>query len=203
MNPPIDFVLWEDSRGVTKDFGPHALALACVADEFRIDRWALRDWVLGIPKNGAHKLLTAFRRDAIELSRRGESVIAVLDHDRAGELVGLDSTACRSSILERINAETEGACNRHLVLLEANVETLVTVAGTVTEALPTLIQRACFHKDINARDRILHRAAEPHFHDRRRILDELRSLRRLVDLLTRLLRACPEFAALLPSPHSQ
>jgi hypothetical protein len=53
-------VLYEDQRAPQKTrFGPHALVIACVADETGSDRWALEKRIEGIPKKGDSKLLRA------------------------------------------------------------------------------------------------------------------------------------------------
>ena len=50
-------ILYEDQRGETKEFGPHALVVACVADRTQQDFWELRLRLDGRPMKGNAKVV--------------------------------------------------------------------------------------------------------------------------------------------------
>ena len=67
-------VFYEDAPGVAvTNFGPHLLALACVADRMGVDRYTLRAYTEGIPMKGDSKLR------AILKGIGGRTTIAVFD----------------------------------------------------------------------------------------------------------------------------
>ena len=59
MSEILAVVLYEDSRADgARNFGPHSLVVACVADRVGIERYQLKSRLLGVPKNGAAKVRT-------------------------------------------------------------------------------------------------------------------------------------------------
>lgn len=187
MSRTAAIVLWEDARGPINEFGPHALALACLGDRVRSDHWELRSRIRGIPKKGASKLVAAYRNDHDLLAPAGEALIAVLDHDRAGEQLGLATASCKTAILSKIREGTSPTHRGRVVLLESNVETVVRAAAKELRSHQRLVVAACDRKDINARDQILLAAAAPECPLRAKILASVPSFERLVDLLERAL----------------
>ena len=117
-------VFWEDQRGSQpKSFGPHALLLACIADEMETDRWSLGKRVVAVPKKGDSKLRAALERDAVGASHSGP-VVFVFDDDHVREVLGLSRGACKRKVLETAAAHCEQPIE--IVLLENNVEDLLT-----------------------------------------------------------------------------
>ncbi len=84
---PAAVVLYEDSRGASRrdGFGPHRLALACVADDTGADRWSLRDELVDNVRKGRDEVLKTCREQGDALSASALRVVAVLDDDRVRE----------------------------------------------------------------------------------------------------------------------
>jgi hypothetical protein len=103
---PRVVILWEDQLAVaSKTFGPHQLALACLADEFgEPSRWALRDALISIPCKGDGNLVKRLEREGSLLTRSGEHLVAVLDDDAVRRLYGLAPDSCKSVVLSAIRS---------------------------------------------------------------------------------------------------
>ncbi len=89
------------------------------------------------------------------------------------------------------------------VVAELDLETLTPLDGSfvdeelraaakVLKTPDPVVRAACDQKDINARDRILMHAARPDVGSRDQILDQIPSIRRLVEPPVDVLRKCPE-----------
>jgi hypothetical protein len=170
-------VLYEDALGAaTRNFGPHQLVLACVADALGDgrDHWTLRSEVKAVPKKGAPKVRVALRDEPWWMAG---PLLAVFDGDRVRELYGLEASACRSELLSMILAESRD--DPTIVLLERNMEDVTSacrraLGRPVPMAKPTPAER----------DAICHAAAaaaEPLV--RSVILSAVPSLARLVEHL--------------------
>lgn len=128
-------LLWEDECGLdARRFGPHVLVVACVADELGIEmheRRRLEDQLLSFPKKGNGNVVRAIREDLADLQRVGP-VMAVLDSDQIGGLLGepLAPDACLVRSAQLTRAKFPG--DYRLLLLERSVDTLVTVACSLT-----------------------------------------------------------------------
>ncbi len=167
-------VLYEDeqARG-EKNYGPHMLLLACVADREGIDRYALRSSIEGIPKKGDGKLKKALNEDGADLADAGP-LIAMFDSDRVRLCYGLAPGACKRDLLLTIRGQATGAPG--IVLLERNMEDLVDACCAALRqpkprAKPTPPER----------DSILQKAAAAQVETRAAILAAVPSFRRLVD----------------------
>ena len=122
----IVWVLWEDQRDArARDFGPHTLLLACIADDlgYPFGKFPQAERVRASPKKGCNKLLAELKLNLKRLLDDGQ-LCAVFDRDQAHRLWGSDKQVarCRSSLLAKIKNEAPGAYD--VVFLEQNVETL-------------------------------------------------------------------------------
>lgn len=118
-------VLWEDQRGGTiKGFGPHELLVSCVADELSRVRDEIKKLIVSVPKKGNGNVVQALQRELDRLRNLGP-VCAVLDRDQAVNLwpAGSRPAACLSGVRAAVAQLAPG--RYELVLLDANVETLV------------------------------------------------------------------------------
>lgn len=119
-------VLWEDSPGgETKGFGPHALLVACVADELGLEREKIRGQISSVAAKGVGNIIRALKTNLTKLNRAGK-VFAVVDRDRAAELWKTASPPpnCMSAIRERIAKDIAGG-EYELVFLVQNMESLL------------------------------------------------------------------------------
>jgi len=146
-------VLYEDQAKQVKDFGPHTLVLACVADDLGQSRWDLKHIVPGIPRKGDNKLLRSCREEAGDWCADGSVLVAVFDNDRVRPLLGLPQEACRRIVLNTILSGSTAAGSVKIVLLEQNVDDLVRASAAALAETPPA------RKSINARDTVLNRAA--------------------------------------------
>jgi len=112
-------VLYEDSKAGMTPFGPHELAIACVADALNLDRYEIKKCFTDIPKKGDSKVREALRSDL-----SGENVVVVFDLDRIRTCYQLPKTACKTQILNAIQREAAAA---RVVLIEQNMDDLVQV----------------------------------------------------------------------------
>jgi hypothetical protein len=156
-------ILYEDSAGTNvKQFGPHSLLVACVADQKRTDFWTVNKRLIAEPKNGVNKLLDALREDMNRYARGGGWVFALIDRDDVHDHLEpkLAPNACRTSIIERIK-RCPSADRLDVVLLEKNLETILQSLRELQPELagPENWNRAISQKDINERDRILNNVA--------------------------------------------
>jgi hypothetical protein len=157
-------VLYEDQRAPQRTrFGPHALVIACVADETGTDRWTLEKRIEGIPKKGDSKLLWAVREDAANLTHDGRALVAVFDDDRVRKLLGLDGRACKTLVKEAIAAGGTAGTLLEVVLLQRNIEDVVVAAARALGRPmddPQVVRALGKHAGHpEARDAILHAAA--------------------------------------------
>ena len=165
MTGPVVTVVYEDqgAKGQIRNFGPHRLLCAAIADQMSSDAAPLtiRDIdsrVNAVLKKGNGNVLRACRRDLHLLTRTGSPVIAVLDSDKIVKLVGLSGTPCRTSILEHFRQGCEPADLLHIVLLERNIETLVQAIGARNAADRDLVNKA-LAKSLVARDSLFNKIA--------------------------------------------
>jgi hypothetical protein len=164
-------VLYEDNRGQRprEGFGPHALALACVADDTGVDRWDLRAALVDNVRNNREAVLRSVREQAEALSGSAARIVVLLDHDgvRRGKGVELPAGACKTAVLEAVQALWAGSRHLIVVLLEENVEDLVWHAA---RALGKPLERPISHSP-NVRDPPLQAAAA---HPDRAVRDRIR-----------------------------
>ena len=151
-------ILYESSRDRgTKEFRPHELVCALVADGSGRDIWEIRKVLLGNPRKGATKVVATIRQDLDNLNANGALAVAVLDSDRAAQQLGLPRGSCRRVILDR----------RREDLGEAD-----------------LLERAIDQKEHLARDRVFGRAAQgASGAERAEVMNAVPSLGRLVRVL--------------------
>lgn len=162
------FVLWEDkANGPIDRFGPHQFLVACVAARLvAIDRYELmRSQIIsGKPCGGNGNVLRELGHGPLGNSVR--HVIAVLDTDKLHHRV--PGISARSAVADtEYNAWSDAAgieIRKHasatvqdklaICLLDRNLETLLSLVGHGTSALP-----AALKKELLERDKVLHRAA--------------------------------------------
>lgn len=146
-------VFYEDqAAGEVKEFGPHLLLCACVADRVGSKTlWDVKASIDGQPKKGDSKLLAACKRHAER--DVDELVFALFDADKLHVRLGIP----KGSIDElRTTLETKIASPKvRPFLLEHNLESLIAAtAGCLEPPCETPIP-----KRHNERDKILVRAA--------------------------------------------
>jgi hypothetical protein len=73
-------IFYEDDRGGVKEFGPHELLVACIADTCGQDWWAIRARFEPIPKKGDANLLKACRDDVPDMP--DSLIFALFDADK-------------------------------------------------------------------------------------------------------------------------
>jgi hypothetical protein len=111
---------YEDDPGEqVKNFGPHALTLATIADRTGTPQWTLASQVEAVPKKGVAKLLKAV---ALEQPHDGLRVLALVDDDRIRTQLGLAADATDEVVMARLSAEVPGVT---FVRLVRNVDDLV------------------------------------------------------------------------------
>lgn len=169
-------MLWEDSAGVKpREFGPGCLVNGCVADSLGWE-WndvRLRTLIAHVPRNGNTHVVA----QCVQFADAGiDAVIyAVLDLDRAHELVGLPANACVVKVRDALAARTRTGKVR---LIDRNVESLVAITlELVGERKPAK------RKPVpDERDRILNKLARDAEagEKRRRLRASSRSFDRLV-----------------------
>ncbi len=162
---------YEDKRGEQiVNFGPHALALASVADRLGVQgRWALKA-IEGNPKNGATKAIAA----AAVLAETQPFVLLLLDEDRVRHQLNLPSNTPEVAVMTALGT----LCPQvGIGLLLRNTEDLVQqAASALGVAAPSV-------KDRHQRDALLNRLADDHPQARQQLLDALPSWKHWVDLL--------------------
>ncbi len=172
-------VLYEDSAaGQPIAFGPHRLALQCLADRLQQPAWDLDRALHGQPKKGNAQLRRACR-DA-RLYDASRVVIAVYDDDQVRRMLGLSTGACKSEVREKLRAESPVAERLHVVLLQRNMEALVRAACECSGLTPPAGRKP----SPTERDRILAAVTDPsQRHDRECLLEQVPSFAYLVDKL--------------------
>ena len=177
MTRKLISVFYEDQLAGAKpnNYGPHALLLACVADQCQENRWALHLKVIAIPKKGDSKLRAALRDDA-GLIAQGGRVFALFDLDRVRNCYELAPNACKRTVLDAIAAEATGA--PAIVLLEQHMETVVEACCAASNRpLPTAKPSPA------ERDSILHGIAAGDRGMRDAVLTSVPSFDRLVRIV--------------------
>lgn len=181
---PAAVVLYEDSRGASPrdGFGPHRLALACVADDTGVDRWSLRDELVDNVRKGRDEVLKACRDQGAALSASALQIVAVLDDDRVREGLPLPLDACKAQVMDSVSKLWSGSRPLVLVLLERQMEDLVWYAARESgRPLPRPIPHSP-----SVRDPVLHAAAA---HAERSVRDRIRAAMPSFDRLVRALVA--------------
>jgi hypothetical protein len=186
MTGPVTAVLYEDSRGATRNFGLHGLVLACVADRIQVDRWALRTCVPCIPKNGDSNLLEACREHVGTLYPY-PLVLAVFDDDKIRDLLKLPADACKSACKSVVVGRIKDTCFApsalSVTLLGRNTEDVLRAVAGCRPVEAATLTAAVDRKDVNARDAILNGAASADPAVRICIQKAVPSLERIVTLL--------------------
>ncbi len=146
-------VFYEDqAAGEIKEFGPHLLLCACVADRVESRTlWQVRDLVDGQPKKGDSKLLAACKRHAER--DLDEVVFALFDADKLHIRLGIPKRS-----LDDLRAALAAEIHSPKVvpfLLEDNLESMVHATAKCFES-PIESPIAKRH---NQRDKLLARAA--------------------------------------------
>jgi hypothetical protein len=182
MSARIMTVLYEDQTSVTpKNYGPHMLLLACVADALGRDRWELREHVVAAPKKGDSKLRAALAQDGELLAKSGP-IVAVFDHDHVRDCFKLTADACKRTVLVAIKGCT--SAGPEVVLLVENMETVITaccqvLGRPVPEKKPTPLERDGIVQAVaNSEDRAVREA----------LLSRVPSFKRLGGVVERWLR---------------
>lgn len=168
-------VFYEDAPGVAvTNFGPHLLALACVADRMGVERYLLRHYADAVPMKGDSKLRAVLKGIA------GRHTIALFDSDHVRDLYGLEKGATTLEVIAAIKAETGSEVE--VILLERNAEDLIRHCHVaMQEALPS------GKPTPEERDRVLHRMAARAPSDRERLRQLCPSFALLADTLQKMI----------------
>ncbi|MBI5482073.1 MAG: hypothetical protein HY906_24675 [Deltaproteobacteria bacterium] len=131
-------VLYEDQRAAhERNFGPHVLVLACVADATGLGRWELRELIKGIPAKGNTRLKATLEQDADLLSQSGP-VYAVFDDDQVRTCYGLLNDACVPEVLAAIRRQAKAQVG--IVLLKSTIEEVVRACALALHEPPPYVQ---------------------------------------------------------------
>ncbi len=162
-------VLYEDQAGHIKEFGPHKLVCACIADLVGGDVFKIQRAIEGHPKKGDTKLLRDYERHAAD----GGRILAIFDGDKLHRRLGMPKSADRKQ-LARALRERGSSPQVTAYVLPGNLET---VFDATLECLSWSEPLPAGKPDLLLRDRVFKRAA---FADRRVrdcILDKIPVLR--------------------------
>lgn len=172
-------VLYEDKLATSKpkNFGPHVLVLACVADQTQCERELLSRHVDGLPRKGVGKLLADCAMPL--LLDAYAHVLAVVDDDKVRDHLRLPRTACKTQVREAMEA---GPC-LHAVLLVRNLETVLDSATSVLGRRPLARKPTPLERD----GILLHLAYQGLPEQRIQLLEQVPSLKYLVTKLAGLL----------------
>ena len=181
MSRRLITVLYEDRHAKgEKNYGPHMLLLACVADRTGGSRYALRDQVASIALSGDGNVKRRLRDDGASLGATGP-LVAMFDNDKVRSRYPVRTGACKRELLDAVQAEAKGS--PVIVLLEQNMEDLLAACCAALKratlsAKPKPMQR----------DSILQAAAaDGQGAARAAILAAMPSFKRLVDVVHALL----------------
>lgn len=180
-------VFYEDqAAGPLRQFGPHQLLCACVADRVESTIWELCRRIDGQPKKGDNKLLTACERHAKR--DRDEIIFALFDGDRIHRLPLEVDKGSPPEQFERALTERFGSPKIRPFVLQNNLETLVRAAvGCLEPPVDGPVP-----KRHNERDKIFARAAT---HQSRSVRDcitnRVPSFGRLVEAVSTALPTSP------------
>jgi len=187
-------ILYEDSLGRTsrKQYGPHELVAALLADATGLDRLDILGQLRPHPTNGNRKLRTKCRKGVgVRIAPDCRPVVAVYDADKVAGLDPAFSGLRPEQIVDRLQQDCSTPGKLRVVLLERNVETIIeTLARIEPDAKPGgrlfgQYQQA-LRKEVAARDAILCRVAwggEPMRTVRENLLAEVPSLARILDVV--------------------
>ncbi len=179
-------VLYEDSMAPeARNFGRHALAKACVADDIGREVDDLLWHAIPLKGNGnVLKNLNNYLADE-------PPVVAVYDADKVRSAVGLPGNAPIADVDRTIRQQyANGEIQRlTLVFLVQNLETLLQAAEGCGYPNSLVVHEAVLHKDRIARDRVCHGVAAGPRNVRDCIRRDVPAFDALVRHLTELCRA--------------
>jgi hypothetical protein len=149
-------IFYEDSWGITKEFGLHELIVSCVADIQGKDWWDRKGHFEAVPKKGVNNLLAACRDDVPDMP--DPVIFAVFDLDKLHRHLFASGCPSEFELLAKL-CELCPHDRLHVFLLAHNTETVV-------EAVAECIGQPPPRKDTLLRDRLLTRAARDARHGR-------------------------------------
>jgi len=174
-------ILYEDHPRETKEFGPHNLVLACVADRTHQTIWQIKRLFDGRPMGGDSKVVKESSRVDI-IAPDCHPVVMLLDDDKIRRHLGLASGAASDDVAAAIRANCSEPDKLHIFLLTRNVDDLVQVAARSTD------WKGEIKKKPVVRDRILNKAAyNVNAAQRALIQEEVPGLADLVEFLVSLI----------------
>ncbi len=158
----VAILLYEDSRtgGPAKDFGPHSLVVACVADVLGVTVHSVFPRLQCVPKRGNVQVMRAIREDMDDLAVGGRRVVAVLDADQAPSLVDLPRSVSTQEVVDAVKAMCGAHACLDVALIDRNWETVVKeiMALRPDRFTPETFDRAVRHRP-GERDLVLNSAA--------------------------------------------
>lgn len=169
------WVLYEDSLvagGKPSNYGPHVLVAQCVAERLaslagRADAYAGRRLIqAGLsanPRRGATKLRDEVFDQLDRLARGGRRMVAVYDRDRIHEVVAVKRPACTGDIVAALTPPAADPDALATVVLDAKLESILDAlrACGMPSTLPWSDASRKARGALQARDRIMHNAAQP------------------------------------------
>lgn len=182
-------ILYEDCRGQLLNFGLHKLVMACVFDRLNGEAHLLYGAVRDYQAKGDANLLRKCCHDVEEIAPDGHPVVAVFDNDRIRRLLGLPTTTSDADVKAAIKSRKTSAGSMEVALLKENTESLLRSAQHCgVDISADLVERAVERKELNARDVIFGRVANPEKRALRDcVLEKNDSLGELVRCLSSLL----------------
>jgi hypothetical protein len=191
---PIAVILYEDDRGQEKQFGLHALVLACVADDLGVDMFTLTRKLDGRPMKGVSNILQSCRNDIRRIGPKGQKVFALVDDDHIRHhLRGVDARADAETVTRTIKEQSDAPAQLEVILLKENTETVIKAAKQCDPLLPDAAIAEALRKRLAQRDRILNsvaRAVNRAIRDC--IRDKVPAIEELVRALAVLVGATPD-----------
>lgn len=169
------WVLYEDSLvpgGKPSNYGPHVLLAQCVAERVGAlvgrpfgysGRRLIQGGLQANPRKGNATLRDEVFRGLSRLTRGARRVVAVYDRDVIHELVGVADPTCTPAIVGALTPPQADPATLATVLLDANLESLLEAlrACGMSPTLPWSDATRKARGALQARDRIMHNAAEP------------------------------------------
>lgn len=140
-------VLYEDQRGTeVREFGPHALLTAIVADGLGVDIGNLKNVLRAIPKKGVSKVLSEVKLNHSRLTQDGRWLVVLIDDDRVREHLGLQSHTSEALVVQAILAAANAPTRVAVVLIVRNTESVVNAAAACM-GLAAPVQKGIAERD--------------------------------------------------------
>jgi hypothetical protein len=156
-------VFYEDSAaGPIKEYGPHMLVCACVADHLGKNVFDVLDFVDPVPSNGGSNLRKECKRvPPTRIVADGRRAFALYDADKIHEELKRPPATRKRDIADLLRKECAWGERLEVVLLTRNLETVLDAICALQPTIATAETRelAVRKKRLNERDIVLRAAA--------------------------------------------